>query len=276
MLKNGLYVVATPIGNLNDISSRALEVLRQADLIASEDTRVSRKLFKLLGLDTDKPFISYQDHNESQKAEPLVELLRSGKSVALISDAGSPLISDPGFKLVRQCRAQNVPVYTVPGACAVIAALQLSGLPTNRFMFGGFIPNKDKARLDLFRELCGINTTLVFYETAPRLLKTLAIMADVFKNREIAVVREISKIFEETKNGFASELLDYFTKNPPKGEIVVVIAPPTEEKELPPLESLLKNRLKKMSVKSAADEVAALTGISRKIVYTKALELKNE
>ena len=153
MLKSGLYIVSTPIGNLEDISARALKVLEQAEYIACEGTRVTQKLFKLLNLPIDKPFICYQNYNETQKAQDLIDIISNSKSIALVSDAGSPLISDPGFKVVKLCHKQNIPVYVVPGACAMIAALQLSGLPTNRFMFAGFIPNKDRSRADLFQEL---------------------------------------------------------------------------------------------------------------------------
>ena len=149
MLRNGLYIIATPIGNLQDISPRATDILREAEIIACEDTRVTKKLFSLLGIALNKKFITYQNFNEEDMAQNLVDIMTEGHAVALVSDAGSPLISDPGYKLVRQCRAQNVYVTAVPGACAVITALQLSGLPTNRFMFAGFIPNKDKARQDL-------------------------------------------------------------------------------------------------------------------------------
>ena len=221
-MNNGLYVVATPIGNLDDISKRALEVLTQADVIACEDTRVTRKLFALLSLDANKPFITYQDHNEEQQAQKLIDIINEGKALALVSDAGSPLISDPGYKLVRKCREQGVKVWTVPGCCAVISALQLSGLPTNRFMFAGFIPNKEKAREDLFKELCSLNSTLVFYETAQRIVKTLGVAQKYFQNREIAVAREITKLYEECLNGTAEELIQHFENTPPKGEMVLI------------------------------------------------------
>ena len=211
MLKCGLYIVATPIGNLKDITERALEVLRGADVIACEDTRVARKLFSLLELPLNKTFICYEDHNEEIKAPDIAELVQSGQSVALISDAGSPLISDPGYKLVRYCRENGVPLWVVPGASAVISALQLSGLPTNRFMFAGFIPNKDKARKDLFEELKTVNTTLIFYETAPRLVKTLQSSVEVFGTRQAAVAREITKIYEECRTGTCAELAAYYT-----------------------------------------------------------------
>ena len=264
MLNNALYIVATPIGNIKDISFRAIETLSEADIIACEDTRVSKKLFSLLNLKTDKPFISYQDYSEEEKSQHLTELLLSGKSIALISDAGSPLISDPGYKLVRKCVEQNIKVYSVPGASAVICALQLSGLPTNRFMFAGFIPNKDKARMDLFIELSKINTTLVFYETAPRLCKTLLCLNQVFPDREIAVAREITKIFEECKRASAQELYNYYNENSPKGEIVIIVSPPCEKKSCDfDLEYELKTRLENMSVKSAVKEVAELTKSNR-------------
>ena len=276
MLKSGLYIVSTPIGNLEDISARALKVLEQAEYIACEDTRVTQKLFKLLNLPTDKPFICYQNYNETQKAQDLIDIISSSKSVALVSDAGSPLISDPGFKLVKLCRKQNVPVYVVPGACALIAALQLSGLPTNRFMFAGFIPNKDKSRADLFQDLKGIKSTLVFYETSIRLTKTLKAAADIFKNREMAVAREITKIYEECQTGTAEELLLHYEKTPPKGEIVLMVAPPEEEKTSTiDLNAELQKRLNKMSVKSAVQEVALLSGANKNTVYKMALELKN-
>lgn len=277
MLNSALYIVATPIGNLGDISVRAQKTLAEADIIACEDTRVAKKLFALLGLPSSKPFISYQDHNEESKAQSIADMVMAGKSVALISDAGSPLISDPGYKLVRKCREQNVNICVLPGASAVICALQLAGLPTNRFMFAGFIPNKDKARFDLFNELENINTTLVFYETAPRLVKTLAAAAQVFGKREAAVIREISKVYEECQNGSLDELAAHYVMNPPKGEIVLVVAPPADNKsKTADIQAELKKRLPDMSLKSAVNEVAALLHVNKKNVYNMALELKNE
>lgn len=276
-MNNGLYVVATPIGNLADISQRALEVLTQADVIACEDTRVTRKLFALLSLDANKPFITYQDHNEEQQAQKLIDLISEGKSLALVSDAGSPLISDPGYKLVRKCREQGVKVWTVPGCCAVISALQLSGLPTNRFMFAGFIPNKEKAREDLFQELCEINSTLVFYETAQRIEKTLGVAKKYFQNREIAVAREITKLYEECLNGTAEELILHFENNPPKGEMVLMVAPPDEPSAADlDVEALLKEKLKNMTLKSAVKEIADTYHLNKNNVYERALKLKND
>ena len=277
MLRNGLYIIATPIGNLQDISQRAVETLQQADIIACEDTRVSKKLFSLLGLSLNKKFIKYEDHSEEKQAQNIVDLITSGSAVALISDAGSPLISDPGYKLVRKCREQNVYVTAVPGACAVITALQLSGLPTNRFMFAGFIPNKDKARADLFNELKSIDTTLVFYETAPRLLKTLEQAAQIFGSREVAVARELTKMYEETVGGDISAVIQYFTANEPRGEFVLMIAPPMErEYKLEDIRPLLQKRLRETSLKTAVKEICAQYGFNKNEVYDLALELKNE
>lgn len=273
----GLYIVATPIGNLNDLSLRAKEVLAEADIIAAEDTRVAKKLFTLLGISLRKTFITYEDHSEQERFQEIIDFINDGKMVALISDAGSPLISDPGFKLVRECRRQNIKVTTIPGACAVICALQLSGLPTNRFMFAGFIPNKDKARFDLFTELKNINTTLVLYETSLRLEKTLAVLEQVMPLREIAIVREISKIYEETIYGSIASVFERLKQNPIKGEIVLIIAPPAaEEQETPNIEELLREELKSSTVKEAVKKISETYKLKRNDVYEKALELKNK
>lgn len=276
MLISGLYIVATPIGNLKDISERAREVLDEADIIAAEDTRVSRKLFTLLGISAKKTFIAYEDHLEQEKFQQIIDLINEGKSVALISDAGSPLISDPGYKLVKECRKQGIYVTTVPGASAVISALQLSGLPTNRFMFAGFIPNKDKARIDLFTELKDINTTLVLYETAIRLEKSLITLQQIMPDREIAVVREITKIYEETIFGSLKDVLEKIKTNPVKGEIVIVVAPPTENTSQDvDLNTVLTEELKHCSLKEAVKNVAEKYGFKRNEVYEKALQIKN-
>ena len=277
-MKNGLYIVATPIGNLADLSERARTVLNEADLIACEDTRVSRKLFSLLGLNAAKPFVTYQDHKEEEQAQKLIDQITAeGKTIALISDAGSPLISDPGYKLIRRCREQNVYVCTIPGCCAVIAALQLSGLPTNRFMFVGFIPNKDKARLDLFNEVKRIKTTLVFYETANRIVKTLTAAAEVFGNREMAVAREITKVYEECVNGTAEELISHFNHKEPKGEMVLMIAPPEDNQDPEvDVDALLREKLVQMPLKSAVKELVTAYGLNKNDVYALALKIEDE
>lgn len=276
MLKNGLYIVSTPIGNLSDITTRAVDVLQNADVIACEDTRVSKKLFSLLGIRIDKKFICYEDHREDKVAQKIADMIESGLSVALISDAGSPLISDPGYKLVKLCREKKLYVTVIPGVSAVISALQISGLRTNRFMFAGFIPNKQKARLDLFSELKDINTTLVFYETAPRLIDTLKAMKSVFEKRDIAVARELTKIHEECISGPVDELIIHYEQVPPKGEIVVMVEPPLEDKKDVDVVFELNKRLKTMHIKDAVKEVADLSGKKKNEVYQEALRLKNE
>lgn len=276
-MKNGLYIVATPIGNLADISSRAREILQKADVIACEDTRVTRKLFSLIGIGADKEFITYQNYNEEQQSPLLLQKLNEGKCIALVSDAGSPLISDPGYKIVRKCRENGIYVSAIPGCCAVITALQLSGLPTNRFMFAGFIPNKEKARIDLFNELKNIDTTLVFYETANRLLKTLEAMKTCFGNREIAVARELTKMYEECRSGTAAELIGSFTEKEPKGEMVVMVAPPQEKTgDDFDLTAALSERLDKMPLKTAVKEVVELSRQNKNDIYALALKIKDE
>lgn len=275
-MKKGLYIVATPIGNLSDISSRAIEVLNASEIIACEDTRVTKKLFSLLGISLKKKFIPLHDHNEDNQAQAIIDLSLNN-IVSLVSDAGSPLISDPGFKLIRKCREQNVYFTVVPGACALVCALQLSGLPTNRFMFSGFIPNKDKGRHDLFQELKDINATLVFYETAPRLIKSLNAAKEVLGNREFAVAREISKIYEECRTGSAEDLIDYYTKFEPKGEIVLMISPPKDtDKAAVDIEQLLSPLLVDMSLKSAVKQMVETYNLNKNEVYEIALKLKRD
>jgi len=277
-MKSGLYIVASPIGNINDISPRAIDVLKEADVIACEDSRVTKKLFALLGISCARDFITYQNYNEEEQSPKLISLLEEGKSIALISDAGSPLISDPGYKIVRKCREKGIYVTSIPGCCAVITALQLSGLPTNRFMFAGFVPNKEKARADFLRELKDIPTTLIVYETAPRLLKTLEVIKDLYGTREVAVARELTKMYEECLRGTAEELISHYTEKAPKGEIVIMIAPPqeTEATSALDIEALLKEKMAQMPLKSAVKEMVAAYGLNKNEVYDLALRLKNE
>lgn len=277
-MKKGLYIVATPIGNISDISERGKMLLSEADVIACEDTRVTKKLLGLLNIGlSGKKFVMLHDHNEQDKAQEIIDFVNAGLTVVQVSDAGSPLISDPGYKLVRRCREQNVSFTVVPGCCAIICALQMSGLPTNRFMFAGFIPNKDKAREDLFRELAPVDTTLVFYETAPRLLKTLTAAAPFFTGREFAVAREITKLYEECRSGSAEELIAHFEQNPPKGEIVLMVAPPAE-KSRPAIdvENILNEKMAVMPLKSAVAECVKEYGLNKNEVYRLAVKLKNE
>jgi len=275
-MKNGIYLIATPIGNIGDISFRAKEVLENAEVIACEDTRVTKKLLSLLQISPKgKTFFALHDHNESIMAQKIIEEA-SDKIVVYMSDAGSPLISDPGYKLAKAAREQNVYITTVPGACAAICALQISGLPSNAFMFCGFIPNKDKARIDFLSKNKEVDATLIFYERADRLLKTLEVMANVFGMREIAVAREITKLHEECVNGSANQLIEHFSDNPPKGEIVIVVSPP-EEKEANPDDYIkeLLNELKKNNLKAAVKNIVEKYKLNRNEVYKKALELKN-
>ena len=275
-MKNGIYLVATPIGNISDITLRAIDVLKNADIIACEDTRVTKKLFSLLCLSTaGKSFVTMHDHNEEDVSQNLIDSAKNGHIIAYVSDAGSPLISDPGYKLSNKCRKQNVYITTIPGACAAICALQLSGLPSNTFTFVGFIPNKDKARKDIFNKYKNHDSTLIFYETSNRLTKTLEALKTTFGNREISVAREITKLYEECKTGSVDELLSYYTNTTPKGEIVLMVAPSNEEDVVDYSEEL-KEELNKSTLKTAVKTIVEKYGLNKNEVYQKALELKND
>lgn len=270
----GLYIVATPIGNLADITLRAITVLGGSALIACEDTRVTGKLLKHLGIKGRLQRLD--DHAPPQVRARIIDEARVSP-VALVSDAGTPLISDPGYRLVREARAAGVNVVAIPGACAAIAGLAIAGLPSDRFLFAGFLPPKDKAREEALAGLAGIAATLVFYETAPRLEKSLRAIAALWPAREVAVAREITKLHEECRSGSASELADHYAAHPPKGEIVLLIGPPAEE-EAPVLDAdaLLRAALADAGPGKAAGIVAKATGIDRAVLYARALELKGE
>ncbi len=272
-LSPGLYIVAGPIGNLSDLGPRAADILRRADVIAVEDSRVSAKLLRHAG--SDRPMLPYHDHSDERVRARLVERMAS-EAVALLSDAGTPLVSDPGYKLVRDARAAGRIVTTVPGPCAAIAALTLSGLPTDRFLFMGFLPPKTKARADVLTEVAALRATLIFYESGPRLSASLADMATVLGDREATVAREISKTYEEVRNGALTELAQSYAQAPPKGEIVVVVGPPAEAPAASAEDAdiLLRDALARLPVGRAASEVAASTGLDRRTLYTRALELK--
>lgn len=275
-MKNGIYLVAGPIGNVSDITLRALDVLKSADVVACEDTRVTKKLFALLNLSVkDKKFLALHDHNEEETAQKVIAEALNGAVVAYMSDAGSPLISDPGYKLAKAAREQGAYLTTIPGACAAICALQLSGLPSNSFMFCGFIPNKDKARREFLSRNKDVDTSLIFYERADRLVKTLQAAATIFTSRNMAVVREITKIYEECHNGTPEELAEYYTENPPKGEIVLVIEPPKNNQKSVNYEEDLKVELQSNNLKTAVKNIVERYGLNRNEVYSKALELKN-
>lgn len=270
----GLYIVATPIGNLADITLRAIAVLQGAALIACEDTRVTGKLLKHLGI---KAKLQRLDDHASPQVRARIIAEACDAPVVLVSDAGTPLISDPGYRLVREARAAGVNVVTVPGACAAIAGLAISGLPSDRFLFAGFLPVKDKAREEALAGLAGVAATLVFYETAPRLEKSLRAIAALWPGREVAVARELTKLHEECRSGTAASLADHYAAHPPKGEIVLLIGPPAEE-EAPVLDidAMLRAALAEAGPGKAAGQVAKASGLERAVLYARALELKGE
>ncbi len=271
-LSPGLYIVATPIGNLGDITLRSAEVLRGVAAVACEDTRVTGKLLHHLGL--KKKMIRYDDHASDETRAHIVALAAESP-IALVSDAGTPLISDPGYKLVRLAREAGIAVTSLPGPSAVIVALTLSGLPTDRFLFAGFLPGKDKARRDMLSELAAVPATLAFYDTAPRLGATLIALADVLPGREVAVARELTKKFEECRSGSPEELAAHYLANPPRGEIVLLIAPPLDaEPETFDVDALLRAELAGSKASQAAGTVAKRTGLDRKLLYARAMELK--
>jgi 16S rRNA (cytidine1402-2'-O)-methyltransferase len=274
-LAPGLHLVATPIGNLRDVSLRALEVLAAADVIACEDTRVTRKLLAHYGIAA--PLTPYHDHNAATALPKLVARLGEGARVALVSDAGTPLISDPGYRLVRAAQAQGHPVTAVPGASAVLAALGVAGLPTDRFFFEGFLPAKEAARRTRIAALARIPATLVLFETGPRLAASLADLAAGLGEREAAVCRELTKLHEEVRRGTLGELARVYRDLPdPRGEIVIVTAPPADEEAAgaEEVDGMLRHALERLSVKDAVDEVAGLSGQPRRDVYRRALALK--
>lgn len=276
-LAPGLYVVATPIGNLRDITLRALEVLGSADLVLCEDTRVTRKLLDRHNL--APKLMAYHDHNAASVRPRVLEALATGSVVALVSDAGTPLISDPGFKLTEAAIAAGHRVFPIPGASAALAALVCAGLPSDRFFFEGFLPPKSAARKARLSELRAIPATLIFYESGPRLAGSLADMAAAFGARDAAVCRELTKAYEEVRRGSLEELASHYEDaGAPKGEIVVVVSPPGEA--APPggadIDAKIKAALKKLSLKDAAAAIAAETGLPRKEIYARALALADK
>lgn len=270
----GLHIVATPIGNLRDITLRALETLSGADLIACEDTRVTRKLLEHYAITT--PLIAYHDHNAGSVRPKLLARLAAGEAVALVSDAGTPLISDPGYKLVRAAQEGGHAVTTAPGASSVLAALAVAGLPTDRFHFEGFLPPKETGRNARLRELVRLPATLVFFETGPRLHAAISAMADVLGAREAAVCRELTKLYEEVVRGDLGLLAQRYAEAPqPRGEIVVVVGPSVIDQTpgIEDIDTLLRGALARGSVKDAVAEVASATGVARAEVYKRALAI---
>jgi 16S rRNA (cytidine1402-2'-O)-methyltransferase len=272
----GLYLVATPIGNLGDIGLRALGVLAAADVIACEDTRVSRRLTDHYGIAT--PLTPYHEHNAAEARPKILERLGAGEIVALISDAGTPLISDPGYKLAREAGSLGHVVTAIPGPSSVLAALSLSGLPTDRFFFEGFLPPKEMARQKRIGELARVPATLVLFETGPRIAAALADLAHGLGSRDAAVCRELTKLHEEVRRTSLDTLArDYANGAETRGEFVIVIAPPAEQPaEAEDIDALLRRALARVSVKDAVSEVASATGASRRDVYQRALELTKD
>ena len=275
VLPAGLYIVATPIGNLGDISQRALDTLKGVDVIACEDTRVTGVLLQRISIAT--PMTPYHDHNADRVRPQLIGRLQAGEAVALVSDAGTPLISDPGYKLVRECAALGIATIPLPGPSALLAALTVAALPTDQVMFAGFLPAKSGVRKDTLMSLKTLRATLVFYEAPPRLTESLAAMTAVLGPRDAAVCRELTKLHEEIRRGTLQELADaYATEATPKGEVVVVVAGAPADQGVvddAALEEALLAALKTMSVRDAAAAVAEALNQPRRTIYARALEL---
>ncbi|MDP3544633.1 MAG: 16S rRNA (cytidine(1402)-2'-O)-methyltransferase [Phreatobacter sp.] len=273
-LDPGLHVVATPIGNLRDMTIRAVETMAAASVVACEDTRVTRRLVDHFVLSTK--LVPYHEHNAAEMRPKLLARLAAGESVALVSDAGTPLVSDPGFKLVEVAREAGHPVFPVPGPSAVMAALVAAGLPTDAFFFAGFLPSKTVGRRGRARDLVAVPGSLVFFETGPRLAASLGDLAAELGDREAAVCRELTKAHEEVRRGSLGDLAaHYAAASEPKGEIVLVVAPPGEAPppEADDVDAMLRTALAGGSVKDAATAVATATGLPRRDVYQRALVL---
>ena len=272
-LTPGLYIVATPIGNLGDITRRAEAVLGAVALVACEDTRVTGRLLSHLGIKAR--LLRHDDHADERAREALLARI-AVEPVALVSDAGTPLISDPGYRLVRAARERGLAVTVVPGASALTAAIALAGLPSDRFLFAGFLPSKAKARDTVLAELAATPATLVFYETAPRLAETLAAMEHWLAGRELAVARELTKLYEDCRGGTAAELIAHYTAHPPRGEIVLLAGPPpaAAPATMDEAEAMLRAELAHAKPSQAAASVAKATGLDRKALYALALGLK--
>lgn len=274
-LAPGLYVVATPIGNLRDITLRALDVLAAADLVLAEDTRVAGKLLSAYGL--SKKLERYDEHAAERAGPKALAALAEGQRVALVSDAGTPLVSDPGFRLVREAAAQGARVYPIPGASALLAGLSVAGLPTDRFLFAGFPPPKSAGRVAFFEELAGIRATLVFFEGVSRLSESLADMAAVFGDREACVCRELTKLYETVSRGPLSALAADPSFESTKGELVILIGPGREEAATADdADAALRDALKRLKPAEAASEVAKQLGLPRRDLYRRAMVLKGE
>ncbi|MBT3557526.1 MAG: 16S rRNA (cytidine(1402)-2'-O)-methyltransferase [Rhodospirillales bacterium] len=276
-LPGTLYVVATPIGNASDITLRALDILKTVQFVACEDTRVTAKLLSIHGLKIS--LSPYHEHNAAKVRPAMIERLKNGDSMALVSDAGTPLVSDPGYKLVQACLEEGLHVTTLPGASAVLCALVLSGLPTDRFLFEGFLPSKSGARLNALKEIASIPATLVFMESPRRLATSLSDMATVLGDRRASVSREITKMYEETRRGTLTELSNHYVEaGAPKGEAMVVVAAPEASPALDDdaIDNMLRVALAEQSVRDAVRSVTDATGLGRQQVYQRALLLSKD
>jgi 16S rRNA (cytidine1402-2'-O)-methyltransferase len=275
-LPPGLYVTATPIGNAADITLRALSVLKDCDLIAAEDTRVTAKLLAIHGI--NRPLTAYNDHNAVRERPKLIARLRQGARIALVSDAGTPLVSDPGFKLVREAIQADLPVQAIPGASAVLAGLTLAGLPTDRFLFAGFLPARSGERQTALEELKTVRATLVFFESAQRLAESLADMVAVLGQRTAAVTRELTKLHEEVRRGLLADLKAHYEKTgAPKGEVTLIVSPPhAMEADSGRIDSALDRALEFMPVRAAVDLVSEMLEAPRRKVYERALAKKDD
>lgn len=273
-LEPGLYVVATPIGNLRDITLRALDVLAGCDLLLAEDTRVTGKLLSAYGL--SKTMLRYDEHAAERARPRIMAALEQGQSVAQVSDAGTPLVSDPGFRLVREVIAAGHRVFPIPGPSAALAALTLAGLPTDRFLFAGFPPPKSAARRTFLAEVANVHATLIFYESGPRLRASLTDMAAVFGDREAAVARELTKLFETTVRGTLGELAADPKLDGPKGEIVILVGPGAEQvSTAEDADAALADALTRLPPGEAASEVARALGLNRRDLYKRAMALRD-
>ncbi len=274
-LEPALYLVATPIGNLGDITLRALETLAACDVLACEDTRVTRVLLDRYGI-RQRP-LAYHEHNAAEAGPRLIAALEAGRSVALVSDAGTPLVSDPGFRLVKQALAAGVRVVPIPGPSAVLAALTASGLPSDAFLFAGFLPVKDGQRKARLSELAAVPATLIFFESPRRLAETLAAMAEVYGQRRAAIGRELTKTFEEMRTGRLGDLASHYADAPtPKGEIVICVGPPEAGADAPEdIDKLLTALAAEMPASKAAAEAARMTGQPKQALYRRLMELKD-
>lgn len=270
----GLYVTATPIGNASDITLRALKVLSSCDVIAAEDTRVSAKLLAIHGI--ARPLLAYNDHNAARERPKILSRLRAGERVALVSDAGTPLVSDPGFKLVREAIAAGLPVHAIPGASAVLAGLALAGLPTDRFFFVGFLPSKRGERQSALTELKDIRATLIFFESAQRLSECLGDMAEIFGPRTCAVARELTKLHEEIRRGDVKELAEHYRRaGAPKGEVTLLVSPPhAVQADFVRIDAALEKALAFMPLRAAVDLVSEAFAAPRRAIYKRALARK--